>query len=118
MVSVDKSYATTSTWKPSPRVGPSLGLGPGWCIFFMLTINYTQPNPDYNNIITLVSLTLSKYFGVMRVQQLIENVLNKRSARHANKSTLVARGADTQLDLSRRRHLTANISNIFGEFYN
>ena len=31
----------------------------------------------------------------MRVQQLIEDDLNKRSAKHANKSTLVARGADT-----------------------
>ena len=36
----------------------------------------------------------------MRVQQLIEDNLNKRSAKHANKSTLVARGADTQLDPS------------------
>ena len=33
----------------------------------------------------------------MRVQQLIEDALNKRSAKHANKSTLLARGADTQL---------------------
>ena len=33
----------------------------------------------------------------MRVQQLIENDLNKLSTKHANKSTLVARGADTQL---------------------
>ena len=32
----------------------------------------------------------------MRVQKLIENDLNKRSAKHTNKSTLVARGADTQ----------------------
>ena len=36
----------------------------------------------------------------MRVQKLIEDDLNKRSAKHANKSTLVARSADTQLDLS------------------
>ena len=36
----------------------------------------------------------------MRVQQLIEDDLNKRSAKHANKSTLVARGADTQLGSS------------------
>ena len=34
----------------------------------------------------------------MQVQQLIEDDLNKRSAKHANKSTLVARDADTQLD--------------------
>ena len=33
----------------------------------------------------------------MRVQQLIEDDLNKCSAKQANKSTLVARGADTQL---------------------
>ena len=32
----------------------------------------------------------------MRVQQLIEDDLN-RSAKYANKSTFVARGADTQL---------------------
>ena len=36
----------------------------------------------------------------MRVQQLIEDDLNKRSAKHANKSTLVAKGADTQLGSS------------------
>ena len=36
----------------------------------------------------------------MRVKQLIEDDLNKRSAKHANKSTLVARGADTQLEPS------------------
>ena len=30
----------------------------------------------------------------MRVQQLIEDDLNKRSAKHANKSKLIARGAD------------------------
>ena len=39
----------------------------------------------------------------MRVQQLIEDDLNKRlnaNANNANKSTLVARGADTQLDPS------------------
>ena len=36
----------------------------------------------------------------MRVQQLIDDDLNKRSAKHANKSTLVARGADTQLGSS------------------
>ena len=36
----------------------------------------------------------------MRVQQLIGDDLNKRSAKHANKSTLVARGADTQLGYS------------------
>ena len=36
----------------------------------------------------------------MRVQQLIEDDLNKCSAKHVNKSTLVARGADTQLDSS------------------
>jgi hypothetical protein len=35
-------------------------------------------------------------FGVIRVQQLIEDDLNKCFAKHANKSTLVARGADTQ----------------------
>ena len=34
----------------------------------------------------------------MRVQQLID--LNKRSAKHINKVTLVARGADTQLNPS------------------
>jgi len=34
----------------------------------------------------------------MRVQQLIEDDLNKRSAKHANESTLVARGADMQPD--------------------
>ena len=34
----------------------------------------------------------------MRIQQLIEDDLNRRSAKHSNKSTLVARGADTQLD--------------------
>ena len=39
-------------------------------------------------------------FGVIRVQQLIEDDLNKCSAKHANKSTLVARGADTQLGSS------------------
>ena len=33
----------------------------------------------------------------MRVQQLTEDDLNKRSAKHTNKSTLVATGADTQL---------------------
>ena len=33
-------------------------------------------------------------------QQLIEDNLNKRSAKHANKSTLVAGGADTQLGFS------------------
>ena len=32
----------------------------------------------------------------MRVQQLIEDDFNKRSAKQANKSTLVAGGADTQ----------------------
>ena len=36
----------------------------------------------------------------MRVQQLIEYDLNKRSGKHANKSTLVAVGADTQLGFS------------------
>ena len=36
----------------------------------------------------------------MRVQQLFEKVLNKRSAKQANKSTLAARGADTQLGSS------------------
>ena len=36
----------------------------------------------------------------MRVQQLNEDDLNKRSAKHINKSTLVARGADTQLGSS------------------
>jgi len=36
----------------------------------------------------------------MRFQQLIEDNLNKRSAKHINKSTLVARGADTQLGSS------------------
>ena len=36
----------------------------------------------------------------MRVQQLIEDDLNMRSAKHVNKSTLVARGADTQLGSS------------------
>ena len=33
----------------------------------------------------------------MRVQQLIVDDLNKHSAKHAHKSTLVSRGADTQL---------------------
>ena len=33
----------------------------------------------------------------MQVQQLIQDDLNKRSTKHANKSTLVTRGADTQL---------------------
>ena len=33
----------------------------------------------------------------MHIQQLIEGDLNKRSANHTNKSTLIARGADTQL---------------------
>ena len=33
----------------------------------------------------------------MRVQHLIEDDLNKRTAKHPIKSTLVARGADTQL---------------------
>ena len=33
----------------------------------------------------------------MRVKQLFEDGLNKRPAKQANKSTLVARGADTQL---------------------
>ena len=42
----------------------------------------------------------------MRVQQLIEDDLNKRSVKHANKSTLVARGADTQL--GSRSMLTSN----------
>ena len=32
----------------------------------------------------------------MRVQQLIEDDLNKRSAKHPNKSTLVARGGNKQ----------------------
>ena len=36
----------------------------------------------------------------MRVQQLIEDDLNKRSAKHTNKSTLVARGADMELGSS------------------
>ena len=36
----------------------------------------------------------------MQVQQLIGDDLNKSSAKHANKSTLVARGAVTQLDPS------------------
>ena len=36
----------------------------------------------------------------MRVRRLIEDNLNKRSAKHTNKSTLVARGADTQLGSS------------------
>ena len=36
----------------------------------------------------------------MRVQQLIEDDLSKRSAKHANISTLVVRGADRQLDPS------------------
>ena len=36
----------------------------------------------------------------MRIQQLIEDDLNKRSAKHINKSMLVARGADTQLESS------------------
>ena len=38
MVYVDKTCATTSTttWKPDAQ--------------FLLTINYIQPNPDYNNI--------------------------------------------------------------------
>ena len=39
-------------------------------------------------------------FGVMRVQQLIEDDLNKRSVKQANKSTSVARGADMQLGSS------------------
>ena len=33
----------------------------------------------------------------MRIPQLIEDDLNKRSAKHANKSTLVATDADKQL---------------------
>ena len=36
----------------------------------------------------------------MRVQPLISDDLNKRSAKHTNKSTLVARGVDTQLGSS------------------
>jgi len=36
----------------------------------------------------------------MRVQQLIKDNLNKRSAKHANKYTLVARGADRKLRFS------------------
>ena len=51
MVPVDKSCATTSTWKPAEQ--------------FRLTVNYTQLNPDDNNImytiyndLALVSLTL------------------------------------------------------------
>ena len=36
----------------------------------------------------------------MRVQPLIEDDLNKRSAKHANKSSLVAKGTDTQLGYS------------------
>ena len=36
----------------------------------------------------------------MRVQQLIEDDLNNRSAKQANKSTLVARGTDIQLGSS------------------
>ena len=36
----------------------------------------------------------------MRFQQLIEDDLNKRSVKHANKSTLVAGVADTQLGSS------------------
>ena len=36
----------------------------------------------------------------MRVQQLIEDDLNKRSAKQTNKSTQDARGADTQLGSS------------------
>ena len=41
----------------------------------------------------------------MRVQQLIEDDLNKRSVKHASKSTLVARGADTQLEFSCVAHV-------------
>ena len=41
----------------------------------------------------------------MRVQQLIENDLNKRSVKHASKSTLVTRGADTQLESSCVAHV-------------
>ena len=36
----------------------------------------------------------------MPVLQLIEDDLNKRSAKHTNKSTLLARGVDTQLGSS------------------
>ena len=51
MVYVDKSCATTSTWKPDAR--------------FRVTNNYMQPTPDYSkmmytiyNDLTLISLTL------------------------------------------------------------
>ena len=51
MVPVDKGSATTSRWKPGEQ--------------FRLTFNYTQPNPDDNNImytiyndLALGSLTL------------------------------------------------------------
>ena len=37
----------------------------------------------------------------MRPQQLIEDNLNKRSTKQANKSTLVAGGAETQLGSQR-----------------
>ena len=37
----------------------------------------------------------------MRVQQLIEDDLNKSFAKHTNKSTLVTRGADTQVAYQR-----------------
>jgi len=53
MVYVDKSYAMTSTWKPGAQ--------------FLLTINYMQANPDFNNIMytnlrTMTSLALSNVY--------------------------------------------------------
>ena len=44
---------------------------------------------------------LYTYLAMYEVQQLIKDDLNKRSAKHIiHKSTLVARGADMQLDPS------------------
>ena len=49
MVSVDKSCATTSTWKPGAQL--------------LLTINYMQPNPDYNDIYVYYLRTMtSRWF--------------------------------------------------------
>ncbi len=39
-------------------------------------------------------------YALARSIAIIEDDLNKRSAKHANKSTLVVRGADRQLDPS------------------
>ena len=49
----------------------------------------------------------------MRVH-LIEDDLNKRSAKHVNKSTLVAIGADTQLDHSCVSAINVDLWNPIG----